>query len=117
MNMKQDYYERREKAKKRVEELKQFYNHLRAYILINLLLLLLRTSFIDFIVDKTGELDSGFIYWIDVNIFLTPLLWGIGLSIHGIYAFRHKFTFFKKWEERQIQKFMEEEDQNSHRYQ
>ena len=111
-----DYQERREKAKKRVEELKNFYAHLRVYIVVNVLLILIKTDFFEFIIDKTGNADPNFLYWLDYNIVLTPVLWGIGLLIHAIVVYRYKFTFFKNWEERQIQKFLEEEDQKNNPY-
>ncbi len=112
-----EYYQRREKAKKRVEELKQFYTHLRVYIFVNILILLLRGQLLDYLMGKTENYDPGFLHWIDLNALLTPMLWGIGLLIHGIYAYRHKFGFVKKWEERQIRKFIEEDDNQANRYQ
>ncbi len=112
-----DYYQRREKAKKRVEELKKFYTHVRVYIVINILILLLRGSLLDFLMGKTDTYNPGFSHWIDLNVLLTPFLWGIGLLIHGICVYRYKFSFLKDWEERQIRKFMEEEDKKTNRYQ
>ncbi len=111
-----EYNQRREKAKKRVEELKQFYTHIRVYILINILILLLRGRLLDFILGKSETIDPGFLGWIDLNVLLTPLLWGIGLLIHGIYAYRHKFGFVKRWEERQIRKILEEDDNQLNRH-
>ena len=43
--------------------------------------------------------------WINANI----LIWGAILLVHTIIVLRHKFSFFKKWEERQIQKFIDED--------
>lgn len=111
-----DYYERREKAKKRVEEIKGFFNHVRVYIIINLLLILIRGDFLEFVIGNTENADPGFLSWLDFNIVLTPILWGIGLLIHGIVVYRHKFKFFKKWEERQIRKYLEEEENNTNLY-
>lgn len=111
-----DYYEKREKAKKRVEEIKGFYNHLKVYIIINVLLILIKGDFLSFITGKTENADPGFLYWLDLNVILTPILWGIGLLIHGIVVYRNKFRFLKKWEERQIQKFLEEDEDNINRY-
>ncbi len=111
-----DYQERREKAKKRVEELKGFYAHVRVYIIVNVLLILIKGDFFDFIIGNTENTDPNFLYWLDVNVILTPILWGIGLLIHAIVVFRYKFTFFKKWEDRQIQKYLEEEERNNNPY-
>jgi hypothetical protein len=114
--METEYYQRREKAKKRVEELKQFYAHIRVYILINILILLLRSRLLDFLLGDGDRIDPSLLDWIDLNVLLTPLFWGIGLLIHGIYAYRHKFGFVKRWEERQIRKFMEEDENQVNRY-
>ena len=112
----QDYNQRREAAKKKVEEIKSFYGHLRAYIIINVLLILLQTELVDFILARNKDMDPGFFDWVNINIIITPLLWGIGLAFHGLYVYRHKLTFFKKWEERQIRKFMEEDEANQNQF-
>lgn len=111
-----EYYQRLEKAKKRVEELKKFYTHVRVYIVINVLILLLRGHLLDFLMGKTENYDPGFLHWIDLNALITPIFWGFGLLIHGIYVYRHKFGFLKRWEERQIRKFMEEDDSQINRH-
>ena len=105
-----DYNERLEAAKKRVKDIKGFYAHLRAYILVNILILLLRMGIVDIITAKNPEVDPSFFDWLDLNVLITPLLWGIGLLIHGIFVFRYRFPFLKNWEERQIKKIMEEEE-------
>ena len=110
MRVMNDYNERREAAQKRVKEIKGFYAHLRAYILVNILILLLRMGIVDIITAKNPEVDPSFLDWIDLNVLITPLLWGIGLLIHGIVVFRYRFPFLKNWEERQIKKIMEEEE-------
>ena len=110
------YKERLEEAKKRVAEMKGFHNHLYTYIIINILLLLIRGEFLGFLMDDNRALDPNFLHWIDLNVILTPLLWGIGLFIHGIYAYRHKFQFFKNWEQRQIEKYLREEEESPSRY-
>ena len=112
----QDYNQRREAAQKKVDEIKSFYGHLRAYIIINILLILLQTELVDFILDKNRDLDPSFFEWVDLNILLTPILWGVGLAIHGLYVYRHKFTFLKSWEERKIREFMEEDEANQNQF-
>lgn len=116
MNLETEFLEKREKAKKRVNELKQFYSHIRVYILVNILLLLLKSEFIDFVTGETDHFDPNFIKWLDLNVIITPVLWGIGLLIHGLYAYRHKFVFIKRWEQVQIQKFLEEEEKKNSPY-
>ncbi len=106
----EEYFDRREAAKKRVKEIKGFYAHLRAYILVNILILLLRIGIVDLITERNANVDPSFFDWLDINVLITPLLWGVGLLIHGLFVFQYKFTFLKSWEDRQIKKIMEEEE-------
>lgn len=81
-------------AKKRVEDVKGFYYDLTAYIIVNLMLFAINMLF------------SPGIWW-----FVFPLLfWGIGVIFHflGIFVFSNKI-FGKKWEEKKIKEYMEEE--------
>lgn len=105
-NSEQSKYDR---AKKRVDAIKGFYKHARAYIIVNLILLILRTNVLSFI--RGGDLDTlDFQNWLDWNTYLTPILWGIGLALHGIYVFQGKINFIKNWEERKLKELMDEED-------
>lgn len=97
--------ERYERAKKRVKDEKGFYSHLSVYIVINTALQLFYSGvFWDF-----GIMDHA-PWWVR---FTTPFFWGLSLLVHGIYVFKG-FRFlkvFKQWEDRKIQEFMEEEDE------
>src|SRR5690606_34749413 len=101
---------------KRVRDLKKFYNHLKVYIVANLILLFLKYRALEFFADKEIMHDQNFLYWLDWNIIGTPVLWGLGLLFHGLYVFGIKSKslsdlkpkFIKDWEERQIQKYIEE---------
>ena len=94
-----------ERAKKRVEEEKGFYRHLTVYLIINTLLQLFYSGlFFDF--DVLGYAP----WWVR---FTTPFFWGLSLLVHWIYVFKG-FRFFKglkKWEDRKIQEFMDEEEE------
>lgn len=90
------------KAKKKVEMLKGFYSHLLVYILINLAIILVSAN-----VFGNGKID--FSQW---EIYVTAFFWGIGLISHGIYVFfvlHFKNNFLKRWEEKKIKQFLEEE--------
>ena len=102
-----DAYER---AKKRVDTIKGFYNHLKVFLIFNVLLVVAKLSLADWIIEHVPDRDVQ--YWIDMNIIITPAIWGIGLMIHGIYAYRHKFTFVKRWEEKKLKEIMEEENKD-----
>ena len=116
METEEQYRQRLERAKKRVEELKGFFKHVKGFIIVNLLLLFIRSGILNFVTINGQPLDDYVLRWVDLNFILTPVLWGIGLIIHGIYVYRYKFTFLKNWEEKQIKKFMDEDQQNADKY-
>lgn len=88
------------KAKKRVEDLKGYYIHLAAYILVN--------SFIS--VNKVlnnledGETLQEAIF--DFSTFAVWIFWGIGLGIHTFKMFGTNLLMGKDWEERKIKEYM-----------
>lgn len=91
-----------ERAKKRLDELKGFYGHLASYIVVNLGV----TSIIMY-----GRVQDGEAFgevW-DFGSFSVWLFWGIGLFFHGLQVFSKNPIFSKHWEERQIEKYMEQE--------
>jgi hypothetical protein len=82
-----------ERARKRVEELKGFYGHLLAYIVINVFLLVV------------NYLTSPGHYW-----FQWPLFgWGIGLAIHAATVFFPSMFWGHDWEERKIRELVEKD--------
>ncbi|MGB5818193.1 MAG: 2TM domain-containing protein [Saonia sp.] len=107
------------KAQRRLNGIKGFYRHLTIYILVNVFLLFLKVYAFNFMENNSiGE--EGFRNWFKWHIVLTPIIWGIFLFFHGLYVFTLKSRplkefrpkLFKKWEERMIEKYMEENDQN-----
>jgi asparagine N-glycosylation enzyme membrane subunit Stt3 len=89
-----DTPQRYQRARQRVQALKGFYIHLTIYILVNAGLLLLN------LLSSPGTL---WFYW--------PLLgWGIGLAAHTAAVFGVAGWLGKDWEERQMSKFLEQED-------
>lgn len=112
-----------QRTKKRIEQIKGFYRHLTFYILINTVLLIGKTNVFGFFAER-GVVDQGFFDWLNWNIVLTPILWGVGLLIHGLYVFKDKSISIRQlkpkalrdWEENQIQKYMEEEDRTAGKY-
>ena len=90
MNTKETKYQ---KAKERVEALKDFYIHLTAYVVVNLIL---------FSINMIVSPDSLWFFW--------PLMgWGIGLAIHVLSVFGPSLWFGADWEQRKIQELMEKE--------
>ncbi len=93
-----------ERARKRVDDIKGFYGHLAAYLIVNLVVLLARGRFMS--IDNTIFQNSDYLNWIDWNVFGTPIIWGIFLVVHGISVFGKNPFLGKAWEERQIKKYM-----------
>lgn len=90
-------YERYQRARKRVKEIKGFYGNLISYTLV--------ISFLIFINLKYSPEHIWF-YW--------PMLgWGIGVLFHGLGVFNIVPFFGKDWEEKKIQEFMKEEEKKN----
>ena len=93
MEIKETEYERYQKAKKRVQEIKGFYSHLASYILVMIVLIFVNLRY-----------TPQYLWFI-----WTLIGWGIGLLVHAIMVF-NIFTFMgKDWEEKKIKEFMDEE--------
>tara|TARA_R100000306_G_scaffold14130_4_gene16962 strand:+ start:9597 stop:9968 length:372 start_codon:yes stop_codon:yes gene_type:complete len=103
-----------QRAKKKVDSIKVFYNHVIVYLLINgvsiLIWLFVIRSFY-----ATIE-NQGFKNWIDANFLFFSIVWTIVLIFHGLKVFKgdifkkFKVSLFKNWEERKIKEFMEAEE-------
>ena len=102
-----------ERAVKHVKKIKSFHRHILAYFIFNIVIVGLGFKFAFDIVDATPNADKGFVNWMYLNVWSTPILWGIGLIIHGLYVYRFKFSFFKNWEERKIKELIEKDDERS----
>ena len=99
-----------EKARKKVKDIKGFYNHLAVYLVVNTVLILSRTTVVFFFLDMNRVVeDDGFRDWVDLNLFITPILWGIFLFIHYINVFGFKPGFVKRWEQRKLDEYLGEE--------
>ena len=102
--------EKKLRARARVAQLKGFYIHLTVYIVINLFII--ATSVVDHL-GKGGNLwDASF----NFGTFSTAIFWGIGIGFHAIKTFGYNPFFSKEWEERQIQKFMEEDRKDAEKF-
>ena len=97
-------------AKKRVNEIKGFYYHLGVYIIVNVVLLLFRSPIKLFFMDINETSGEGFGEWLDINMLLTPALWGISLIIHYFVVFGATPKFIKRWEKRKLEQYLEEEE-------
>ena len=96
--------EKFERAQKRVKDIKGFYTHFVVYLVINSILLLVQLEQFNY---ELGDLNITIFGYLS-----TPFFWGIGLFFHGVHVFRHKFGFYKSWEERKIKEYMEKEEED-----
>jgi hypothetical protein len=95
--------EKYEQAKKKVSEIKGFYNHLIVYIIVNAFLLFIHMGLFN-----NGLFELRTPSWSSLG---TPFFWGIGLAFHAIKVFHDNFTFFKNWEDRKIKEIMDKEEE------
>ncbi len=92
-------YERYQKAKKQVKEIKGFYGHLTSYMIVLAILIYINLKY-------TPE----YLWFI-----WTMFGWGIGVFFHAVRAFNW-FPFLNKdWEERKIRQYMNE-DKNKNKF-
>lgn len=101
-----------ERATKRVKELKGFYNHLKIFIIINGLFYLIKSGWLTPIMPKGFPTEAYYYDWINANF----AIWGFILVVHGLILYRHKLPFLKNWEERQIKKIMEQDQEEIEKY-
>ncbi|MEM7486762.1 MAG: 2TM domain-containing protein [Bacteroidota bacterium] len=100
----------REKARKRVKQLKKFYSHLSIYIIINIVIFCVKAYHYDFFQNMGSEAFEAN-NWLIWDLVSTPVVWGIFLIIHAIRVFSHSSV--EKWEAKQIQKYMEKEERDT----
>ncbi|AUP78100.1 2TM domain-containing protein [Flavivirga eckloniae] len=84
------------RAQKRLKELKGFYWHALAYVLVNIFIVI------------TITVNSNGAFW-NIGTFSTPIFWGIGLGFHALGVFGKNIFFGKAWEERKIREFMDKD--------
>lgn len=99
-----DKYER---AAKRVKELKSLYRHIKIFVVVNGILYLLKSGLLNPFMPEGFPTEHYYFDWVNSNVFI----WGLILAVHALYTFRYKIPFLQKWEERQIQKYIEREDE------
>ena len=95
--------ERYNLAYKKVKRIKGFYSHLKAYVVVNLVIIIssLNRNFISSDFEKSDLFE-----W---HTYSTAFFWGIGIVIHWITVFGRDWFFSNEWEERKINEFMEKE--------
>jgi hypothetical protein len=98
------------RAEKRVKDLKGFYIHLMVYIFVNIMISTV------IVVSHMYEGDNLIEAFFDFGTWSTWLFWGIGIFFHGFKVFSYNPFFNKEWEERQMQKYLEEDRNEAEKY-
>jgi len=91
------------RAKRKMEILKAFYQHLIVYIIINSVMILFMAN-----VFGRGAVDFS-----NIGVYSIAFFWGIGLVSHAIYVFfeiHFKINFLRRWEERKIEQYMDDDE-------
>ena len=89
------------RAKYRVERIKAFYVHVAIYLVINIALISGLMRF--------GNLNNWSPQFWSLERFSTAIIWGIGIIVHAIIAFKAPKLFGYEWEQRKLEQFMNEE--------
>ncbi len=100
------------RATKRVKELKGFYNHIKIFFIVNGALLLIKSGWLHSWLPEGFPTEAHYFDWININI----LIWLLILVVHFILLHRNKWAFTKKWEEKQLQKYMEQDREEHEKY-
>jgi len=91
------------RAKKRVEELKGYYWHMAAYVIVNTFI---SVSNVVKDVRRGDTIDEALF---DFDNFSLWLWWGIGVVFHTYKMFGARLLFMNKdWEDKKIEKYMNE---------
>ena len=98
------------RAEKRVKDLKGFYIHLMVYIMVNIMISTV------VIVSHVYQGDGFFGAIFDFGTWSTWVFWGIGMAFRAAKIFSYNPFFNKEWEERQLQKYLDEERKESEKY-
>lgn len=101
--MRNNKLEKFERAQSRVAKIKGFYHHVFVFVLFSGLLLLMRGKMTEAIFGEAASYNSKAMDWVDWNLYL----WGVILVIHALLVFGKIPLFVKKWEEREIEKYMD----------
>ena len=76
-----------EKAQRKVNAIKAFYNHLAIFVLLNTILLVLKGSIVRWFLENSADPNVEFLKWIDWNILAVPIIWSVVIIFHGSYVY------------------------------
>tara|TARA_R110002049_G_scaffold103458_2_gene249722 strand:- start:210 stop:530 length:321 start_codon:yes stop_codon:yes gene_type:complete len=94
------------KARHKVEKLKRFYIHLAVYIVINTVITVVK------IMNNMNNGETFNEAFFDFATIITWLIWGIAIALHAFSVYGIQYILGEDWEERKIEKYMNDELQN-----
>ena len=94
------------KARHKVEKLKRFYIHLVVYLVINTVITVVK------IMNNINNGETFNEAFFDFATVITWLIWGIAIALHAFSVFGIQFLLGDDWEERKIEKYMNDDLQN-----
>lgn len=94
-----------ERAQLRIKLIRGFYNHVGIFVIINAALFLFKKKLMAVFVGEVAYSNPNVTSWVDWNFYI----WLIILAVHAVLVFGNVSFLGKKWEERQIQKYMKED--------
>lgn len=103
--MENKYYAKLDRAQRRVAKIKGFYNHLAVFVVINSGLWLFKDKMMTYFFGEEVLSIPGAMSWVNWNI----LIWMFILLVHGLLVYGNIPVLLKKWEDRQMEKFIQEE--------
>lgn len=109
METEEQYRLRLDYARRRVQAIKEFFNHVRTFLTVFVILAILYLFKVEPFILIWDVFEGKTLKWIELNILIGLGIWALILVVHGLIAFKFRLTFLRKWEERQFQKFLKEE--------
>ena len=94
------------RAKRQVEDIKKFYGHLAAYLIVNCLI----SGFKIYENLEDGEPFNEAFF--DFDTVAVWVFWGIGLAFHAFKVFGLPFLLGKNWEDEKIKQYMDEDSRD-----
>lgn len=91
-------------AKKKVEKISKFYKHLAAYIIVNTFL---SAIFIAGDINDGDTFNEALLNYHNYSIWF---FWGIGVAFQAFNTFGLNLFMNKDWEQKKIQKYMDEQN-------
>ena len=99
-------------AQQRILKIKKFYHHLGIFLIVNTVLMLTKNTIAISIFGEKALVYPEIMNWVYWNIFI----WAFIVGIHALIVFGKLPKLVRNWEQRQIDKYLEEDINESKKY-